>query len=264
MKRVITDALVRASERTVFHLASRSYDRRSKWADGQLATYAPDVYEFTQARLANGSDNHTFLSWKLLELLWLLDDISPTSIVEFGSGITTFIFARYAAASGASFLTVDQTPAWQEQIRSELPDDLRRCVTWQSCPPCVHLLDGKKSVCYEKAFLENVPTVVDLAYVDGPICHGDTEPCTDVVRMIEAGRTVRHVLFDYRIASAAYLLDCPMGARYGAELNYRLQRSRTGSCLGATDRHHTHAWLRSAVGLSRLAAPPNGERGHST
>ena len=226
-------------------LAVRAYENRSQWAREQLSYYAPDVFNHMNLRLSRGSGNHTFLEWKLLELLFLLEEIRPKTIVEFGSGITTFIFARYAAAHGASVTTVDETAAWQEQIKSEFPAEYLDHVTWECRSRQSHIEPCGEVMFYEQGYASRLPDVIDLAYVDGPICIGDRDPCVDAVKLACSGRLVRHVLFDYRIASAAYLLDSPLGSLYESALNFRLLGRRQGSALGATDRHHSHCWLRN-------------------
>ena len=200
--------------------------------------------------LQNGSGNHGFLQWKLLELLFRLEQIQPRTIVEFGSGITSFIFGRYAVRTGARIVSIDETEAWQSQIRDELPQSFNDCIQWEHREGRSEIGQFGKAVFFEQGYVESLPSAIDLAYVDAPMCELPEDrskgyPCIDVPKIVESGRMVRHILFDYRIASAAYLLDCPLGTRYESELNFVLHRQRCGSMLGSTDRHHSYCWLRS-------------------
>ncbi|HEY4313720.1 MAG TPA: hypothetical protein VGN12_30030 [Pirellulales bacterium] len=248
MKSFLRNAAVYVTDKALLNLALRAYDNRSARARKHLAQYAPDVQEYMKLRLSRGAADHTFLAWKLLELIYQLERIRPQSIVEFGSGITTYIFARYAARHNASIVTVDETPEWQQVVRSELPDQLRKLVQWEQRKSCSEVQESGQVVFYEQGYSASLPKTIDLAYVDGPTCldiGGKKTPCIDVPKLLASGHVVRNVLYDYRLDSADYLLDAPVGLRYDGDLFYELQYKRSGCAMGLTDRHHTHLYQRT-------------------
>lgn len=160
---------------------------------------------------------------------WCLNN-QPRTILELGSGWTTFKLARYACEFGATLHTVEENPDWQAKAKAMLPDFCK--VEWFT----------------SRGYLENgtvqyreLPDLkeIDLLYVDGPAgtYGGKDYPCSDAVRLVESGVLVKNVLFDMRHASVELFREVK---GYGFELG--------GTCLSSVQwylrplRHHTWFW----------------------
>ena len=98
--------------------------------------------------------------------------IRPTTVVEFGVGMSTLVFAhalhknrteRPGATEGRLY-TVDTSDYWLDNTRNKLPEDLRGLVNLTHTEAHLTTVNDELCHCYE-----TLPNVVpDLIYVDGP------------------------------------------------------------------------------------------------
>jgi len=204
------------------------------------------VHRFFEERVAAGSARHFFSEWKFVELALLLEAIQPLVVVEFGSGTTTMLFAEYAVQkTGVRVVSVDENPAYQAAVRAAMATELSDAVTWVHCAAAFDGTGGAEVCFYSPEYRDEIRSrQIDLAYVDGPVCWskqrpGEIIPCVDVVQLLSAGYVISNVLFDFRNDSASYLIDSPYGTLFDCDMGHTLQKARTGTYMGTSDRHHS-------------------------
>lgn len=107
------------------HDALRFHADHERRRSGTLPAFANDVglrtllerVETHQSHAGTASENPYALQADTLDLLkFLLDALSPRSIVEFGSGQSTRLFAAWAAAHQAFLVSVEHDRKWIDEV----------------------------------------------------------------------------------------------------------------------------------------------------
>jgi len=118
---------------------------------------------------------YTTSSLKFRFLACLVNDIvvnGRTSVLEFGSGISTIIVARLIKMNNlnCTITTVDESPEWQEIIKKILKEENLSDYVNFVCAPTVKSTDLELSFEYngEIVFAANGDKKFDLVLVDGP------------------------------------------------------------------------------------------------
>lgn len=112
-----------------------------------------------------GGLRHDFQPYKLFQLQQILARFRPTSILEYGSGSSTSIFAAHARTHGGQLRSIDESSAWLDNARRlagiETGDSQFEL---RNAEPVVGTVDGVPAVGYGL-----VPDrYFDLVFVDGP------------------------------------------------------------------------------------------------
>jgi hypothetical protein len=142
--------------------------------------------------------------YKYVHLHKLLSEFKPDSILEFGSGSTTGIFAVYAQKFSAHVRTVEDNPLWMENTRRAL-GDLAERVDFVLSPAIGELGNPNRS------FYRYTPAeVFDLVYVDGPplVTNVQSDGSAinwNIVEMIRQGFGPRTIVIDMRLSTAEYI-----------------------------------------------------------
>jgi len=142
--------------------------------------------------------------YKYVHLHKLLADFKPNSILEFGSGSTTGIFAVYARNLNARVRTVEDNPTWLENTRKALGDlgDRVDFVLSRAVGE-----PGNPNRCF---YRYKATEVFDFVYVDGPplVIDGQNDGSAvnwNIVEMIHHGFGPRTIVIDTRLATAEYI-----------------------------------------------------------
>ena len=151
-----------------------------------------------------------YQEYKLYELKEMVTKYKAKSILEFGSGSSTCIFAQYAKRNNARLTSVDESKEWLEHTRNvvgKIADDNNR-ICFIHADRVVDCTSDPKSTSYDYNFAGEW----DLVYVDGPTIRinnvRDKQVINyDVVRMILAGHRPQVILVDVRQATAKYLAE---------------------------------------------------------
>jgi hypothetical protein len=166
-----------------------------------LPKVLPRVWDYCQKHKAAGRTWHWCYPYKLLELWEILQRYRPTSVLEFGSGCTTAVFAEYAATHDewCRIASVDESKEWQSFVSDEVG---RRRVEY--LVSSVYWFN-ESAVGYS----EITPSPgCDFIYVDGP--SNRIEGTNECARCVDASGpmadgTVKTVLFDIRRETVDYL-----------------------------------------------------------
>ncbi|OGW53575.1 MAG: hypothetical protein A2Y81_05860 [Nitrospirae bacterium RBG_13_43_8] len=142
--------------------------------------------------------------YKYVHLHKLLAGLQPNSILEFGSGSTTGIFAVYARKFNARVRTVEDNPSWMENTRGAL-GDLAAQVDFVLSPVAEEL--GNPNRCF---YRYTPAELFDFVYVDGPplVINGQSDRSAvnwNIVEMIGRGFGPRTIVIDMRLATAEYI-----------------------------------------------------------
>lgn len=159
----------------------------------------PRVWEYCEKHKAAGRTWRAFYPYKLLELWWILQTYKPQSIVEYGSGCTTAVFAEYAVSSGADLTTVDESHEWQGQVLSELDAEHRGRVEFITAPT---EWIGASAVSYKNS---GPRLSCDFIYVDGPANRkSDHEAICLDAQPAFFGSNLKTAVFDIRRRTVEY------------------------------------------------------------
>lgn len=123
--------------------------------------------------------------WKAAELMMLLRQLRPRTIIEFGSGLSTFVFIDYICRNACTLTVVEEDHRWIESIRATTNNiqlNPASIVDWRHCRRFVN----RESVDYDY----ELEGQVDLMFVDGPslIINGVSEKqliCNQAVRLAD-------------------------------------------------------------------------------
>lgn len=103
----------------------------------------------------------------LVELVRLVDQVSPEQVVELGSGVSTIVLARRLQQVGRGRLTaLEHLPEHAERTRAELARQGLLDVAEVVDAPLVDVSLGDAS--WRWYVTERVPGTIDLLFVDGP------------------------------------------------------------------------------------------------
>lgn len=157
----------------------------------------------------NGTLFHSFQEYKLYELNEILHKENPKSILEFGSGTTTCIFAYYVKKTGANLTSVDESRKWLEHTKKIVTEIIgERAVNIQYIY-AKKIWDGLTNP--KRAFYDyNFNSKYDLIYIDGPSLRinnvRDKKVInSNIVEMIRKGYTPKIIVVDGRYATTRYI-----------------------------------------------------------
>lgn len=101
--------------------------------------------------------------WKALDLISLLRTYKPDSILEFGSGLSTFVFMNYMANHGCELTVVEEDINWINKIKERTKNQnfaVGSEVSW--CLAEREISENWVDYDYAQS------TAVDLIFIDGP------------------------------------------------------------------------------------------------
>ncbi len=100
---------------------------------------------------------------RLYEIEKLLQKFSPSSILEYGSGTSSAMFAKLLEKKGF-FKTIDQMPEWRQKLLDILPDNLKKKISSELAKTKIHEVDSEFVIAYDFPH----DRYFDFIYVDGP------------------------------------------------------------------------------------------------
>lgn len=147
-------------------------------------------------------------SYKLAELASLLQEYSPSDIVELGSGSSTGILAYYSSVSGAKVTSVEENPHWVDNTAS--------VVNTLGFDHQVRIINKKALVSddYKTAeYLDLGIAHCDLLIIDGPALKRDGVTRRTAVCLNARDIDARVILIDMRQPTALFL-ETLLSGRY--------------------------------------------------
>jgi predicted O-methyltransferase YrrM len=178
-----------------------SYDALSLWQLGRAKHPEPAMDAETVRRLVADAESNPFAAGT--ETLNFLDAcvrrLRPRAILEFGSGVSTLVFAAHMAAlhdeTGPWVFAIDEAQDYLDETRHMLESvGLGSSARLARCKVREQVIRGHVTACYDidEGFLRSfLPTTPDLVFIDGPSGGGmvrfGTLPL--VLRHLDAGCT---------------------------------------------------------------------------
>jgi predicted O-methyltransferase YrrM len=149
----------------------------------------------------------------------LLEDVSPKLIVEFGSGASTSLFARWAAAHGGRLLSIEHDRGWVERVRGGLTAAELRATDLRHAPLRL-AFDGLRAFFTYRGLESLAAPIAEAGFilVDGPHVSGREPVLQAVLANCSPGATivvddVRH----YAIRDMLRGVEGCAGADFAAE-----------------------------------------------
>jgi len=142
--------------------------------------------------------------YKYVHLHKLLADFKPSSVLEFGSGSTTGIFAVYAQKFNARVRTVEDNPSWLENTRRAL-GEFSDSVGFVLSSAVGEI--GNPNRCY---YRYTPSEAFDFVYIDGPplVINGQSDGSAvnwNIVEIIHSGLGPQTIVIDMRLATVDYI-----------------------------------------------------------
>jgi predicted O-methyltransferase YrrM len=168
----------------------------------------------------------------------LLDTLRPSRIVEFGSGASTAVFARWAAAHAARLFSVEHDRGWVNRVRDGLSAEERGVTSLRHAPLRLQRKGLRTFLTYGGLDqLAGDVAEAGLILVDGPHMSG-REP------------VIRAVLARMRVGAVLVIDDCRHYAT--REILHRLDGAVTTSFVGVELDDNTHGLC-----ILRCESPPS-------
>jgi len=228
----------------------------------------PRISNTLRAQRAAGGLYHLYSEFKLLELASYLERIWPASVVEFGSGSTTAVFAEYAAKNpGSKVVSVDEDAAYSARTRASLDPRVRGYVTFVVSPRVVATRNGWEVCHYSPGFHESLKKGgIEMCYVDGPFNQSPADarrllPCVDSVILLESGFEIQDFLFDYRISSVNYFCGSAFGPLFEQYLHPLVYAD--DAWIDGPIRHHSWLHRKRHTLCDPLESSPGGAKSDS-
>jgi 16S rRNA G966 N2-methylase RsmD len=152
-----------------------------------------------------GGLKHDFQFYKLWSLQNLLEQYQPKSILEFGSGSSTLLFAEYTRSHGGSLLSIDEDEKWASNTSKLLnitSDDNIEVIHRKK----VFLSDRKPT---EMKYDIEIEKKYDLVFIDGPSfrLNGIKQKNTINSNVLELQHLPKIIIIDGRYDTALYLAE---------------------------------------------------------
>lgn len=164
---------------------------------------------------SSGGLSHQFQAYKLWSLSKLLEKHKPKSILEFGSGSSTLVFAEYAKKNNAKVLSIDESEKWAANTLKLIGDQNPKCVDVVARPRNFLPEKKPKEIKYDVEIKENF----DFVLVDGPSLSVDGTKHKDAINsnVFELPELPKVIVVDVRKATAHEIAK-----KYGAHYNIEL------------------------------------------
>jgi predicted O-methyltransferase YrrM len=178
-----------------------SYDALSLWQRGRAKHPEPAMEEENVRRIVAAAESNPFAAGtEALNFLGAcVRRLRPRAILEFGSGVSTLVFATHMAAlhggEGPWVFSIDETQDYLDKTRQMLESvGLGSCARLAQCNVREQVICGHATACYDidQRFLCSfLPTAPDLVFIDGPSGGGTVRFGTLplVLRHLNAGCT---------------------------------------------------------------------------
>jgi len=127
----------------------------------------------------------------------LLEETSPRSIVEFGGGASTRVFAGWAATHGARVISLEHDRDWVKKIRESLSDAESVVTEVRHAPLRLAVMNGRAFLVYSG--IDEIGPIMRetrLVLLDGPHASGREPVLYAILSHCEPGTIV--VVDDYR------------------------------------------------------------------
>ena len=158
----------------------------------------------------NGGLNNPIQPYKLWSLQRLLEQHKPKSVIEFGSGLSTYILSEYAKKTGARILSLDEEERWAENARQLIKNPSVEVI---ARPRVLHLDRNPPEIKYDFQTTESF----DMALIDGPNgkVNGKRTPSI-YLNAFDLPELPKVILVDGRTETAQYIAKM---AQYEAHLS---------------------------------------------
>ncbi len=150
-----------------------------------------------------GGLNNPIQPYKLWSLQRLLGQHKPKSVIEFGSGLSTYILSEYAKKTGARILSLDEDELWAENARQLIQNPAVEVI---ARPRVLHLERNPPEIKYDFHTNESF----DMALIDGPNgkINGKRTPSV-YLNAFDLPQLPKVILVDGRTETAQYIAKMP-------------------------------------------------------
>ena len=141
-----------------------------------------------------------WLPSRMLDLKLILRRRKPSHIVEFGSGMSTILFASYCSDTGSKLLSLEENAEWIDLTSKGL-----EAAGFSMQPTKAEKKDDGETVFFDY----EIPVEADLLFVDGPSTNlnGQKAVCADVLRALHRGLRPRTIVVSGRATTAKAIAD---------------------------------------------------------
>ena len=200
----------------------------------QFPHVLPIVHEYVSKQLEAGGLGGDFTAFKLIELSQTLANLKPKSIIEFGGGATTCVFALYAQENpGVEFISLDESSYFQNLTKEHLGSKLSKYVNFIQSDRQEYEFRGKRVCSYSHDKFPPLKERSWFCYVDGPSASSKDKsyktklPCVDVLKLLSEGVGISDILFDCRFDTVRFFLDSVEFEKFYPKLHYRAARGKS-------------------------------------
>ena len=164
---------------------------------------------------SSGGLNHQFQAYKLWSLNKLLEKYKPKSILEFGSGSSTLVFAEYAKKNNAKVLSIDESEKWAANTLKLIGNQNPKYVDVVAKTRKFLPEKTPKEIKYDVEIKESF----DFVLVDGPSLSVDGVKYKEAVNsnIFELPELPKVIVVDVRKATALEIAE-----KYGTHYNIEL------------------------------------------
>tara|TARA_X000000368_G_C22947314_1_gene674977 strand:- start:404 stop:1111 length:708 start_codon:yes stop_codon:yes gene_type:complete len=123
-----------------------------------------DIDSIVKIFRSGGGLKHEFQSYKLWELKKYLEIYKPSNVLEFGSGSSTLIFAKYTLSNNCGLTSCDESEHWIENTKKLLGDNLHSNISIMHAERKFGFDNEITTVNYDMTLQDSF----DFVLVDGP------------------------------------------------------------------------------------------------
>jgi predicted O-methyltransferase YrrM len=170
--------------------AAMPFRSDAAFSDAMASVYAHSR-DSARAKLAPTDNPYALRPDTLAFLFDLLENLEPSGIVEFGCGESTRVFASWAAGRKASFVSLENDPAWIARLEQTIEKGARDSVSFVHAPLRMRRFGTRTFFTYDG--LEELTTTISQAtffFLDGPHSSGREPVLYSVLNHCKVGSTI--------------------------------------------------------------------------
>ncbi len=172
-----------------------------------------DIDNIIEGFRAGGGLKHDFQSYKLWELKKYLRLNSPESILEFGSGSSSSIFAKYSFQNKVPYTSYDESKHWIDNTKNILNNNLNDNIRFVHADRTFNFDEEITTVNYNI----DIDGFFDFVLIDGPSLRINNIRRKDAVNadILKLSDLPKIILIDGRKSTFEYLVK-KLGSKYKA------------------------------------------------